>query len=296
MIDQQIGSACCGCKMCGDLCPKNAITFQTDSEGFWYPSVNRETCVKCGLCVKKCPVLQETENKTAFSPDVHCAWIQDEDIRLKSTSGGVYYALAETMLQQNGYIAGCVFSDDWKSAKHIVGRTKADLERIFRSKYFQSDTAGVYRQVKALLEQGERLLFCGSPCQNAALREYLGREYENLVQCDFICRGINSPKAHRAHVEELEKRYGAPVEFFNFKNKSAGWTMLGLLEHQRLDRRVYHQQPLHAPILRALPVQENPSGLRHLFRRLLGPGRRSGKYAQGHVRGNGQHGKGPEIL
>ena len=130
MIDQQIGSACCGCKMCGDLCPKNAITFQTDSEGFWYPSVNRETCVKCGLCVKKCPVLQETENKTAFSPDVHCAWIQDEDIRLKSTSGGVYYALAETMLQQNGYIAGCVFSDDWKSAKHIVGRTKADLERF----------------------------------------------------------------------------------------------------------------------------------------------------------------------
>lgn len=229
MINQQIGKACCGCKMCGDLCPKGAIAFETDNEGFWYPSVNPEACVQCGLCVKKCPVLRETENKTAFSPDVCCAWIQDEDIRLKSTSGGVYYALAETMLQQNGYIAGCVFSDDWKSAKHIVGRTKADLERIFRSKYFQSDTAGVYRQVKALLEQGEKLLFCGTPCQNAALREYLGREYENLVQCDFVCRGINSPKAHRAHVEELEIRYGAPVEFFNFKNKSAGWTMLGLL-------------------------------------------------------------------
>lgn len=229
MIDQKIGKDCCGCKMCGDLCPKNAISFPIDNEGFWYPSVNRDLCVSCGLCVKKCPVLQETENKTAFSPDVYCAWIQDEDIRLKSTSGGVYYALAETMLNQKGFIAGCVFSDDWKSAKHIIGHTKADLEQIFRSKYFQSDTAGIYQETKKLLDQGEKLLFCGSPCQNAALREYLGREYENLVQCDFICRGINSPKAHQAHVRELEKRYGSPVEFFNFKNKSEGWTMLGLL-------------------------------------------------------------------
>jgi len=91
------------------------------------------------------------------------------------------------------------------------------------------DTAGIYREAKRLLEQGGKLLFCGAPCQNAALREYLGREYENLVQCDFICRGINSPKAHQANVRELEKRYGSPVKFFNFKNKSEGWTALGLL-------------------------------------------------------------------
>lgn len=229
MIDQKIGKSCCGCKMCGDLCPKNAISFQINNEGFWYPVVDNALCIACGLCVKKCPVLCETENKTASSPDVYCAWIQDEDIRIKSTSGGVYYALAKTMLQQKGFIAGCVFSDDWKSAKHIIGNTQADLERIFRSKYFQSDTAGIYRDVKKLLDQGEKLLFCGSPCQNAALREYLGQEYKNLIQCDFICRGINSPKAHQAHVKELEKRYNSEVDFFNFKNKSEGWTMLGLL-------------------------------------------------------------------
>jgi len=229
MIDQAIDRSCCGCKMCGDLCPKGAISFKTDCEGFWYPEVDRDSCIECGLCVKKCPVLNETENKTAFSPDVYCAWNLDENIRLKSTSGGLYPALAETMLSQNGYIVGCAFSDDWRSAKHIVGSTKEDLERIFRSKYFQSDTAGIYQAVKQLLDEGKRVLFSGTPCQNAALREYLGKEYEDLIQCDFICRGINSPKVHQAQLRELEKRYGSEVEFFNYKNKSEGWTALGLL-------------------------------------------------------------------
>lgn len=229
MIDKAIDRECCGCKMCGDLCPTGAIRFVTDHEGFWYPQVDGEKCVKCGLCVKKCPVLNETVNPNAFIPDAYCAWIRDEDMRIKSTSGGAYSALALRMLDDGGYIAGCVFSDDWKSAKHVVGSTRADLEKIFRTKYFQSDTAGIYRAVKELLDQGKQVLFCGSPCQNAALREYLDKEYENLIQCDFICRGINSPAAHRANIRELEKKYGSEVEFFNFKNKSAGWTRLGLL-------------------------------------------------------------------
>lgn len=229
MIDQMIHKECCGCKMCGDLCPVGAIEFVTDNEGFWYPQVNYQKCIQCGMCIKKCPVLNNTSNPKAFKPDVYCAWINDDEIRLKSTSGGAYSAFALTMLNQNGYIAGCAFSDDWKSARHIVGNTRADWEKIFRSKYFQSDTAGIYCAVKKLLDRGERVLFCGTPCQNAGLLEYLGTEYPNLIQCDFVCRGINSPKAHQANVKELEKRYHSQINFFNFKNKSAGWTRLGLL-------------------------------------------------------------------
>jgi coenzyme F420-reducing hydrogenase beta subunit len=215
--------------MCGDLCPKDAIAFESGNDGFWFPVVDLGKCVNCGLCTACCPVLNETVNKNAKTPDVYVAWIENEDIRLKSTSGGLYYALGETMLNDGGYVAGCVFSSDYKSAFHDVGNTFNDLDRIFRSKYFQSDTANVYKKVKTLLDRGEKVLFSGTPCQNAALMEFLNTNYDNLVQCDFICRGINSPKAHVAHVKELEKKYGAEVEFFNFKNKTRGWTMLGLL-------------------------------------------------------------------
>lgn len=229
MIDEAIGKDCCGCKMCGDACPSGAISFATDAEGFWYPRADAGKCSRCGVCVGKCPVLNETEDPAAFSPDVYCAWILDDGVRVRSTSGGLYYALAKRMLEDGGYIAGCAFSDDWKSARHVVGNTYGDLERIYRSKYFQSDTEGIYAEAGRLLGAGERLLFCGTPCQSAALLEYLGRDCENLVRCDFVCRGINSPAAHRANVRELERRHGSEVEFFNFKNKSKGWTRLGLL-------------------------------------------------------------------
>lgn len=230
MIDNNIGDECCGCKMCGDICPTQAISFETNSEGFWHPKVDYGKCVNCSLCVNKCPVINQTINQNAFTPPkTYAAWLKDDDIRIKSTSGGLYYALAQTMLAQGGYISGCVFSDDWKFAKHIVGNTQNDLDKLFRSKYFQSDTSGIYSEIKRLLDSNERLLFCGTPCHNAALIEFLGKDYVNLIQCDFICRGINSPLAHRAHVAELEKKYNSLVTFFNFKNKSKGWTALGLL-------------------------------------------------------------------
>jgi len=228
MIDKAVEKqSCTGCKMCGDLCPENAVKFKDDNEGFWYPVVSNN-CTNCGMCLKQCPVLVEIAASGAQTPAVYAAWIKDDGIRVKSTSGGLYYALAETALKENRYISGCVFSEDWKSAKHIVGNTYDDLDRIYRSKYFQSDTEGVYKLIEKLLESDEKVLFCGTPCQNAALTAYLGKNHDTLIQCDFICRGMNSPKAHRFHISELEQKYKAEVEFFNFKNKKQGWTALGL--------------------------------------------------------------------
>ena len=52
MIDIQNKVDCCGCNACGDICGHKAISFTTDNEGFWYPQVNKELCVDCGLCDK----------------------------------------------------------------------------------------------------------------------------------------------------------------------------------------------------------------------------------------------------
>lgn len=62
MIDIKRNEDCCGCNACGDICPKKAITFLVDKEGFWYPKVDKEKCIDCGLCNKVCPI--ETECKS----------------------------------------------------------------------------------------------------------------------------------------------------------------------------------------------------------------------------------------
>ena len=222
MVGSISKEVCTGCKMCGDICPTNAISFQTDFDGCWYPNVDDEKCVKCGLCEKKCPALHIMPSQKEKDPVVYAAWTKDDRIRYNSTSGGIYYELAKSFIEQGGYIAGCAFSEDYKTAKHILGKTEHDLQEIMGSKYFQSDTAGIYKAVLKLLKQGEKVLFCGTPCQVAALRSYVGKDYENLFLLDFICKGINSPKAYTSYINE----YHSTARAVRQKSKKTGWQSL----------------------------------------------------------------------
>lgn len=225
MIDNIEKSKCTGCKMCADICPRKAIDFREDIEGFWYPMVDTEKCVKCGLCREKCPSLNEYRADNTM-PDVYAVWSKDDNVRITSTSGGAFWAIAKNFLEQGGVVAGCVYGDDWKSAKHILARYESELLKIKGSKYFQSDTSGIYKKTKEALLNGDKVLFCGTPCQNAALRTFLGREYPNLYCLDFICRSINSPKAFKAYIEELEEKHKSKVCEVQLKNKNSGWQSL----------------------------------------------------------------------
>ncbi len=215
---------CTGCKMCADICPKMAIDFITDTEGFWYPVVDDNKCNKCSLCIKKCPInaMKQLEQE----PEVFAAWSRNEDVRKDSTSGGIFFELARQWIADGGYIVGCVFSEDYKTVYHYLGRTMEDLKKIMGSKYFQSDTAGIYKKIKELLMQGKKILFCGTPCHIAALNSYLGKKYDNLLSCDFICRGINSPKAYQSFIKELEQQYHSNIVYVRFKDKRFGWQNL----------------------------------------------------------------------
>ena len=226
MVESISKEVCTGCKMCGDICPTNAISFQTDFDGCWYPNVDDKKCVKCGLCEKKCPALHVMTSQKAKNPAVYAAWTKDDKIRYDSTSGGIYYELAKSFIEQGGYIAGCAFSEDYKTAKHVLGKTEHDLQEIMGSKYFQSDTAGIYKAVLELLKQEQKVLFCGTPCQVAALRSYVGKDYENLFLLDFICKGINSPKAYTSYINELEQKYHSTARSVRQKSKKTGWQSL----------------------------------------------------------------------
>lgn len=227
MINLVKKEACTGCKMCEDICPHHAICFKSGSDGFWFPVVDEGNCTKCGLCISKCPVQNPYNIHNKVQPQIYSAWVKDNKIRLSSTSGGIYYAMANHIIDTGGYIAGCAYSEDFKSACHISGNTKEILHLTMQTKYFQSNTEGIYKNVKVLLEQGKNVFFCGTPCQVAALVKYLPNEYENLITCDLVCHGINSPKAYKAYIDDMEQKFKSKIDFIHMRNKCKGWTVSG---------------------------------------------------------------------
>lgn len=218
---------CCGCNACGDVCVQQAITFKTDHEGFWYPEVDQEKCTDCHLCEKVCPILnvKDLKKNDFLEPRCFAANHKNLEIRFDSTSGGAFSAMAEEVYKKNGFVGGAVYDEDF-SAFHFISDRKEDLKRIRSSKYLQSDAQGFYRKVKESCETGKQVLVCGTPCQMAALRRFLRRDYENLIIVDFICHSIASPKAHRKYFDYLEEIYGSKAVYFKAKNKELGWRSL----------------------------------------------------------------------
>lgn len=214
---------CCGCNACGDICPQKAITFHTDIEGFWYPEIDSQLCVNCGLCDKVCPQIQKADHILRYNtPKVYAAYSKDESIRIDSTSGGLHSTFAIKLLNRGVYICGAIYNED-HTVSHYVTNNINDLSAIRSSKYLQSDMSGIFKQIKNLLNQKEEVFYCGTPCQVQALYNYLRKEYSNLTTCDFICRGVNSPKVFLSYMDMLEKKYGAKATKIKFKAKKWGW-------------------------------------------------------------------------
>lgn len=223
MINISDNVLCCGCNACGDVCTHNAITFKLDFEGFWYPDVNKEKCTDCGLCEKVCPIIEPAKHITRYNePIIYGAYSKVAKIRLDSTSGGIFSMLAKAMYEKNAYIGGAVFNKD-HTVSHLISNDPLKLEDIRSSKYLQSSMDMQYRKVKKLLQDGEKVLYCGCPCQIQALYKFLLKDYDNLTTCDFICRGVNSPKVFLKYMDMLERQFGAKATKIKFKAKQWGW-------------------------------------------------------------------------
>ena len=209
---------CTGCRACGDICPKACISFIEGKDGFAYPTIDYEACIKCYSCERVCPVICP-KKKEKTKPKAYAAWASKE-VRKKSASGGVFYALALQVIEDGGYVAGAVF--DGYKVKHIITSKVEELERIQGTKYFQSNTSGVYKEIKRLLCEGVKVLFSGTSCQVAGLLNYVGKDHKNLVTVDLICFGVPSSLTINAE-ERIRGKKLKRIISNRDKNHEGGW-------------------------------------------------------------------------
>lgn len=214
---------CCGCHACAIRCPKGCITMERDEEGFFYPHVDETKCISCGLCQKVCPVINATAPDETARPEAFAAVNPNTQVRLDSSSGGVFSALAETVIARGGVVFGAAWTEDYRQVRHIAVETVEDLGKLRGSKYVQSTLGDCYLQVKTHLDAGRSVLFSGTPCQAEGLTTFLGKDYDNLLIADIVCHGVPAPGVWQRYLEECEKTAGAPVEQVRFRNKDTGW-------------------------------------------------------------------------
>lgn len=217
---------CIGCGVCAAVCPKQCISIQENKKGFFVPKIETTSCIDCDLCKKKCPV--QEEHSATWDPKIFFALNRDTEVRFSSSSGGVFSEIAERVLREGGVCFGVDFECEDKQAKYVEIRSKDELYKLRKSKYVQANPNNILPQVKKCLEEKIPVLFSGTPCMVYALKTFLGKAYDNLITCDFICHGVPSAGVFKDYLCLLEKRYKSKVVSVDFRPKTYGWSKYSL--------------------------------------------------------------------
>lgn len=220
MITIQDKKQCAGCTACAASCPRKAISMVQDEEGFLYPVVAFDVCIDCGICNEVCafgktpdaPVVQET----------YAVQHNDGSVLENSTSGGFFTAISDYVLDVGGTVYGVVFDADL-TVRHRKATNKQERDKMRGSKYVQSDLNDTFLSVKKDLTDKKTVLFTGTPCQVAGLKEYLHGNCDGLICCDLICHGVASPLIFREHLKFLAQTMHKRISDYQFRPKKWGW-------------------------------------------------------------------------
>lgn len=192
---------CSGCGLCVAICSKKAITLQEGKLGHLYPVIDPNKCIDCGLCQKRCPANntpQLLKPQKAFA-----AFSKDTNDYKSSTSGAAASVFSNYFIEQGGVVYGCaVCNIDNKTIdiKHIRVTTKEELPRLKGSKYVQSRIVEILPLLKEDVKNGKKVLFVGTPCQAAAVRNLFPKVPDNLWIVDIICHGVPSLNLLQQHI------------------------------------------------------------------------------------------------
>lgn len=159
---------------------------------------------------------------------VYACYNKDFAIRRNSSSGAVFYSLAEYVISQRGVVYGVTMSEDLYYAEFIAVTECEKLKKLMGSKYFQAKVGNIFKCVQSHLLEGKLVLFTGTGCQVNGLKRYLGKEYDNLICADVICHGVPSPALWKKYVEYQEQKNFEKLKGVNFRCKDKSWTDFGM--------------------------------------------------------------------
>ncbi len=222
-LKTQIKEECFGCEACIQICHKDAIHMVEDDEGFRYPVIDNEKCIKCGACNRICPS-ENLPGKYQEEPYVFGGYIKDLKVRDQSTSGGFFSALVDAWCDENFVVFGAEARG--LEIYHSFIEDKNQINRFRRSKYSQSIVGDAYLNAKSFLKDGKKVLFSGTPCQIAALKNHLGdlKDSPNLLTIEVVCEGFPSPLFLRKYEISLNQRKGFKFEGIDYRFKDgARW-------------------------------------------------------------------------
>lgn len=243
-----ITEVCTGCGLCSQVCPQKCITMVPDEEGFLVPQIDVAVCINCGLCKKKCP--QNTLAEKSKESTYYSAINADENDLLKSSSGGMFILLAKHMLSLGGSVCGCIY-DENVVAKHVCTDDINTVCKMLGSKYVQSEAYQSYPEVNEALEADRYVMFTGTACQIAAIKVYLGKEYERLLTVDILCHGVPSPELFKKYVAYLGEKHRGKVTDISFRSKDRfGWgsehrTRITLYDNKGKEKKYYPYMPAY---------------------------------------------------
>ena len=219
----KIPDMCTGCQACYNVCPYNCITMKENEEGFLYPSINQDECVGCNKCDRVCPVLNRPD--LSHNTQIYAVKNKNEDQRLNSTSGGMFWLLSEYVIQNDGVVIGAVYDENY-NVKHTMATCLNDLKDMQGAKYIQSEIGNIYRRALQELKKERWVLFSGTPCQCAGIKKFIGKEYSKLVLVDLVCHGVPSYKVWEKYVNSraAKENNGMRPLRINMRSKISGWS------------------------------------------------------------------------
>lgn len=207
---------CCGCGLCEKICPKQAVSMKENHNGNIVPTIDEGKCIDCGLCKKKCITL----NPETFMEceEAYAAYAGQEDILKRGSSGGVFGALAYRFLN-SGIVYGAEMNEEARVFHSGIDKV-SQLDKLQGSKYVQSDIRPVLNEIAEKLTEDKAVLFCGTPCQVAAVKR-LTNDPANLYTIDLICHGVPNQRMFREFLTKLETLFLGKISDFKFRDKYA---------------------------------------------------------------------------